>query len=363
MRLDDRIIRMSSSVRLATSRGSSWASTSSRGRPSLNTMQKRTEKTLAGASIGQDWMTESSEWALREGGHRREAHHSTNSRGWPAGWVLLRWVLGKMGRKKCVQVHQQGKTERPNHQDEEPGQHQNNQHESQHGQQDVLWVLLRWVISRRDGGIQRDMINDRIICGKAGNIKTISMGLNTFNRMSSGFYFVEYFATRRRSGTKVNDLITWALSRADSSEEEKVEDRSEMNTETTTTRAEADTVRSKLEAPKCLPRWIRSNQNVHGSGLGTRNDLPVYLKRIETINIFPLKENLIFFGSFFVVYRNKFTIPERLAKCKQKNRTEEQVYFSSFELKNNRGSRMGQTKNGIWCLSNYFESEWNCIWL
>jgi hypothetical protein len=51
-----------------------------------------------------------------------------------------------------------------------------------------------------------------------------------------------------------------------------------------------NTVRSKLEAPKCLPRWIRNNQNVHGSGLGTRNDLPVYLKRIETINIFPLKE-------------------------------------------------------------------------
>jgi hypothetical protein len=98
------------------------------------------------------------------------------------------------------------------------------------------------------------MINDRIICGKAGNIKTISMGLNTFNRMSSGFYFVEYYARRRRPGTKVNDLITWASSRADSSEGKKVEDRSETNTEPTTTRAEVNTVRSKLEAPKCLPR-------------------------------------------------------------------------------------------------------------
>jgi hypothetical protein len=32
-----------------------------------------------------------------------------------------------------------------------------------------------------------------------GNIKTISMGLNTVNRMSSGFYFVEWY----QEGTEV----------------------------------------------------------------------------------------------------------------------------------------------------------------
>jgi hypothetical protein len=40
--------------------------------------------------------------------------------------------------------------------------------------------------------INRARLKDRIIrMRNLGNIKTISMSLNTVNRMSSGFYFVE----------------------------------------------------------------------------------------------------------------------------------------------------------------------------
>ena len=74
-------------------RDSSWASTSSRGRPSLSIIQ---EEMSSGASTGRDWMTESSS-SGRRAPSRGLFWVSTSSRGRLAGWILLHWVLFKMG--------------------------------------------------------------------------------------------------------------------------------------------------------------------------------------------------------------------------------------------------------------------------